>query len=118
MVCVPGAAQHVNVALLTRDPGSQKEKKAGSRISSAPLRSALALHRIRDTRSIIQTAAVIPRLARHRITDDEIVAGNMREAAEVHDIVELVVTGRKSLVAAGGDGECIAHGNRLRHRLP
>ena len=50
--------------------------------------------------------------------DDEVVARDVREAAEVDRIVEAVAAGGEALVAAGGDGEGVADRDRLRHRLP
>ncbi len=66
----------------------------------------------------MQTRAVIAGLARHRIADDEIVARDVREAAEVDAVGEAVAAGGEALVAAGGHREGVASRDRLGHLLP
>src|SRR4029077_19872777 len=63
-------------------------------------------------------ATSAPAPPRHRIADDEVVARNVREAAEIDAVGETVATGRKALVAAGRDGECVGDRDRLRRPLP
>ena len=50
---------------------------------------------------------VIPRFAGKRVADDEIVAGHVREAPEIQNIVEALVTCLKALVAAGRDDKAV-----------
>src|SRR3569833_2509238 len=50
--------------------------------------------------------------------DNEVVAGNVREAAKVDAVGKAVAAGRETLVATGSDGEGIAYTDRFAHRLP
>ena len=49
---------------------------------------------------------------------DEVVAGHVREAAEVDGVGELGLAGGELLVAAGGDGEGVAGRDGVGHGLP
>lgn len=60
----------------------------------------------------------MPRFARHRVGDHEIIAGQMREAAEVHGVAELVAAGLESLVATRCHDEQIADRPGFRQLLP
>src|SRR5215207_3878544 len=53
-------------------------------------------------------AAVHAELPLARRADDEVVAGHVREAAEIEDVGEAVAAGREGLVATGRDGKRIA----------
>src|SRR5581483_527540 len=65
-----------------------------------------------------QALAVVARFSRHRIADDKIVAGDLREAAEVDAVGKAVAAGGKMFVAAGRDDKSIAGRERFGHRLP
>src|SRR5881394_60877 len=55
---------------------------------------------------------------RHRIADDEVVARDRREPAEVDAVGEAVAAGGEALVAAGRDGERVGDCERLGRLLP
>src|SRR5215211_5925233 len=68
--------------------------------------------------SLEQAPAVHARLALEREAQDEIVAGHVREAAEIQGVREFRAAGGEALVAAGGDAERVADGDRARRALP
>src|SRR3712207_6429538 len=70
------------------------------------------------TASLEKTPAIQPRLALLRHADDEVVAGHVREAAEIESIVELPAAHAMGLVAARRHAERVAHLDGLRRALP